>query len=63
MKMRRFARECNFHEACKDYLERGAVWPFFDAYSLPAVRTLDNFIIFCLKVILSFCRKLRVGDA
>ena len=54
MKMRTFARECNFHGACKDYLERGAVWPFFDAYSLLAARTLDNFIIFYLEVILSF---------
>ena len=63
MKMRTFARECNFHEACKDYLERGAVWPFFDAYSLIAARIFNNFIIFCLEAILSFCRKLRVGDA
>ena len=42
----RACRGCNFHEAGKDYLERGAFPFFFDAFSLHAARIVNKFIIF-----------------
>ena len=54
MKMRTFARECNFYGACKDYFEGGVFLAFFDAYSLLIAGIVNNFIIFYPKTI-SFC--------